>query len=161
LDRRGERCQSPTGGGPGHAALARTGDRREGPGVNALHAHLLEAVRHAPSLLNTQPWRVRFDGLGMTLLLNPPRLLPALAPDNRAAWLALGAAAENACLALEQLGLEGSCAVSETVTLTWTPRPGPASNPGLYQMVPLRRTSRLPFGPAEAPAAEGVIWLGD
>jgi hypothetical protein len=95
----------------------------------------------------------------MTLRLDEARLLPALDPDNRSAWLALGATAENAFLALEQVGLEGNCAVSETVTLTWTPRSGPAPSPRLYQMVPLRRTSRVPFGPAEAPAAEGVIWL--
>jgi hypothetical protein len=78
--------------------------------------------------------------------------------------LSLGAAVENALLALGQHGMRGNVEVlpGPRVRLAW--ERGEAGDPTLYRMVPLRRTSRLPYEAGPLPdlfAVDGVSLLTD
>jgi hypothetical protein len=69
-----------------------------------LFRSLVLAASRAPSVHNSQPWRFRVAG-GMLLAgLDHDRLLPALDPTNRFAWMSLGAAVECARLAALRVG---------------------------------------------------------
>lgn len=56
----------------------------------ASRAHL------APSIHNTQPWRMRLAGDMLELELDPDRLLPAIDPAGRQSWISCGCALFNA-----------------------------------------------------------------
>src|SRR4051812_29830309 len=53
-------------------------------------------ARLAPSIHNSQPWRMRLDGDALVLELDPDRLLPAIDPYGRQAWISCGCALFNA-----------------------------------------------------------------
>jgi len=74
-------------------------------------------------------------------------------------WIAFGCAAENVLITLEQISFDGECRIDDAVVISWRPRLAPPPDPRLHRMIPLRRTSRRPFGPAEPIQAEGVEWL--
>lgn len=56
----------------------------------ASRAHL------APSIHNSQPWRMRLAGDALELALDPDRLLPAIDPHGRQSWISCGCALFNA-----------------------------------------------------------------
>ncbi len=60
-------------------------------------AELLRAAVAAPSLHNTQPWRLwaTTSGAGIEIYVDPARTLPVGDPKGRAAYLACGAALFN------------------------------------------------------------------
>jgi hypothetical protein len=68
---------------------------------------LVRAAAAAPSLHNTQPWRLRIRGGGsvIELLADPSRMLPAADQDGRAAHVACGAALFNLRVAAAVAGL--------------------------------------------------------
>lgn len=63
-------------------------------------------ARQAPSIHNSQPWRMHLDGDALVLELDPERLLPAIDPTGRQAWISCGCALFNAraSLAGEDMG---------------------------------------------------------
>jgi hypothetical protein len=119
--------------------------------VDAILAQILDSASRAPSAHNTQPWLLRLRGQSLQICLNAERRLTAVDPTDADALHALGALLENVILTLWQLSFEPdyqcrdvlSCQ-EPVVTVTW--RPGnSSSNPTLYRMIPIRRTSRLPY----------------
>src|SRR6059036_3375814 len=91
-------------------------------------AHVLEAIRRAPSAHNTQPWWLRWRGDSLEIGLRRERMLPNGDRSGLDALHGVGAALENAMLALEHLGMRGSYEIAEheepsgpLVRLRWEP----------------------------------------
>ncbi|MCC7075598.1 MAG: hypothetical protein IT198_00590 [Acidimicrobiia bacterium] len=74
--------------------------------MDPLFRNMVEAASRAPSVYNSQPWCLRIAGGALCAKLDPTRLLPVLDPDNRLAWVSLGAAVENARLAALRTGCD-------------------------------------------------------
>jgi nitroreductase len=129
---------------------------------------LLEAAAAAPSIHNTQPWRLRVAGHDLVELHgDPDRMLWVADPRGRALHLSCGAALFNLRLASRAAGAK---------PLVW-PLPDPAGEPTLLASVQLaegrpadsaerelfesiwhRHTSRAPFtGRALPPAARSAL----
>jgi nitroreductase len=124
---------------------------------------LLAAVVAAPSIHNTQPWRLRIAGGDLVELHgDPDRLLWVADPRGRALHLSCGAALLNLRLAIRAVGGK---------PLVW-PLPDPAGEPTLLASVQLaegrpadsaerelfdsiwhRHTSRVPFSARRLPPA--------
>lgn len=64
----------------------------------------LEVAVRAPSIHNTQPWRWRLDGDGLTLLADRSRQLAVADPDGHSLLLSCGATLRLAELALQSAG---------------------------------------------------------
>ncbi|WP_320780594.1 Acg family FMN-binding oxidoreductase [Streptomyces sp. CRN 30] len=118
---------------------------------------LLAAAVAAPSIHNTQPWRFRLAPDGDTLEVRsaPERTLPVTDPTHRAQYLSVGAAVLNLRLAAVHLGrrpevrllpdprdpgLLAAVRLAEPVDAGDLP-----TDPGLYEAIARRHTSRLPF----------------
>jgi nitroreductase len=122
---------------------------------------LLQAAVAAPSLHNTQPWRMRIKAAGMRIELfaDAARILPVADPEGRAAYIACGAALFNLRAAAAASGL--------LPTIRLMPDPGQplfAADVELsdgYQAVPwehelcaavpLRHTDREPYTEVAVP----------
>ncbi|MCK2215916.1 nitroreductase family protein [Actinomadura sp. ATCC 31491] len=124
---------------------------------------LLSAAGQAPSILNTQPWR--FDVVTrefVELYADPDRRLRVSDPRGRSLHVSCGAALFNLRLAMR---------VSGQRPMVWL-LPEPDDEPGLlaavraggplpvtqeqrelYDLIPVRRTSRLPFTARPVPLA--------
>ena len=120
--------------------------------MDALLAHLLEAASRAPSAHNTQPWRLRWLENELQVYVAEERMLRIADPEGFDTLHAIGALLENLLLALRQLGFEGEYEVADrwdlnrpVIQLRWHSRPGLRSDPTLYRMIPIRRTSRLAY----------------
>jgi nitroreductase len=112
--------------------------------------HLAEAARWAPSIHNSQPWRLRRlpDGLGVVEDLS--RSLPVIDPQGRDRIISCGAALLDARLAMRALGWLPTVEVLPdpaeptligVVRAVGTQPPTPADRI-LHRMIPLRRTHR-------------------
>ena len=101
----------------------------------------------APSLWNTQPWRMEVDGSTLRLVADPARALPVCDPDQRGLLVSLGASLENMLVAMRAYGLRP--------TVTYFPRGehGPVAevswttgdlrrDRSLFAVIPERRTNR-------------------
>jgi len=126
--------------------------------VERLHAHLLDAASRAPSAHNTQPWRLSLFADRLEVRLPRERLLPAADSSSNDALHAVGALLENLLITLAQLDQEASYRtaaslepVAPVVSLGWRPATAPRPDPTLYRMIPVRRTSRLPYRPDPVP----------
>jgi len=64
----------------------------------------VEAAGRAPSVHNTQPWRITMRGGELHLSADPDRRLPAADPDGREMVISCGAALYDLVLALRRLG---------------------------------------------------------
>lgn len=117
-------------------------------------------ARLAPSIHNTQPWRMRIDGDALELELDPDRLLPAIDPHGRQSWISCGCALFNAraSLAGEDLGYRirrfphgEDSLVFARIELTEEPSPDAAERSAratlreLDAAILLRRTNRTRF----------------
>ncbi|MFC4463922.1 Acg family FMN-binding oxidoreductase [Streptomyces xiangluensis] len=131
--------------------------RTEAPLDAATVESLLAAAVAAPSIHNTQPWRFRLDPDRQVLEVHsaPERTLPLTDPMHRAQYLSVGAAVFNLRLAAVHLGLRPEvrllpdshepgllAAVRLTGRLGADDQP---SDPGLYEAIARRHTSRMPF----------------
>ncbi|WP_342787044.1 nitroreductase family protein [Streptomyces tailanensis] len=118
---------------------------------------LLAAAVAAPSIHNTQPWRFRLapDSRLLEVHSVPERTLPLTDPTHRAQYLSAGAAVFNLRLAAVHLGWRPEvrllpdphapgllAAVRLTGPLGADDQP---PDPGLYEAIPRRHTSRMPF----------------
>lgn len=126
--------------------------------MEPLLAHLLDAASRAPSAHNTQPWRLWWRGDRLDVVVPADRTLPAADPTGNDVLHAVGALLENLLLTLAQHGCEGEYETagrldrgSPVVTLRWREAHDARPDPTLYRMIPLRRTSRLPYRPDPVP----------
>jgi len=131
--------------------------------MEPLLAHLLDAASRAPSAHNTQPWRLRWRGDHLLVVVPADRMLAAADPTGNDVLHAVGALLENLLLTLAQRGYEGSYETasrldpgSAVVTLRWRAADAARPDSTLYRMIPLRRTSRLPYRRDPVPAGVRV-----
>jgi nitroreductase len=119
-----------------------------------------DAVR-APSMHNTQPWRFRFTGPTIEVLVDPDRRLPVADPTGRAARVACGAAVFNLRLALAVAGTPARVAVWPDPDLVARlapapPRPATPLERRLHAAIPRRHSYRYPFADVPVPAAARI-----
>lgn len=109
---------------------------------------LIAASILAPSHWNTQPWRFEVEGASLRLVLDPTRALPVNDPDQRAAFVSLGAALENLLIAARAYGLQPTVQY-----LPWGPSRGVIAgvswtngeakrDRAMFAAIPERRTNR-------------------
>src|SRR5262249_14010265 len=120
--------------------------------ITPLMAHLLDAASRAPSAHNTQPWLLRPLAEELEMRVRKERCLPAGDPTGNDALHSIGAMLENLVLTLEQQGYAAECETAgrfepgaAVVTLRWRRTDSPKPDAALYRMIPIRRTSRLPY----------------
>lgn len=127
---------------------------------------LAEAAGRAPSLHNTQPWRLRVRPDVVELWLDPARVLPVADPAGRQAQLGLGAATFTLRLALAKLGWAAATELRpdhDRPDLVARVRVGgarqaTAAERGLLTALGVRRTVRTPFRGEEIPVPLRVAW---
>ena len=104
---------------------------------------LVSKATKAPSGHNTQPWRFRQNGSVVAIHPDFDRRLPVVDPDDRELFVSLGCAAENLCLAAQNIGYEPSVAVGDTgiIAVALTEGVDIKSNP-LFEQIDLRQTNR-------------------
>ncbi|MEU6379837.1 nitroreductase family protein [Streptomyces sp. NPDC046909] len=130
--------------------------------ASTLEACIAAAVA-APSIFNTQPWRYRLDPETVTLQVRaaPERGLRHADPTGRALHLSVGAAVLNLRVAVAHFGW---CPVTRLLPVPNDPRllatvrlTGAASRAAtghrddLYEAIPHRHSSRLPFSGRSVP----------
>jgi hypothetical protein len=113
---------------------------------------LVSSAGMAPSLHNTQPWRIEVAGHVVDVLLDPDRTLPAEDPAQREARIGLGAAAFNVRVAAAMLGYDTTFATDPdparpeiAVRLFLGERRGRAELAELYPEIRRRHTFRGPM----------------
>ncbi|WP_305784448.1 Acg family FMN-binding oxidoreductase [Symbioplanes lichenis] len=124
------------------------------------------AVR-APSLHNSQPWRVRLRDGSIEVLADRSRQLAVADSTGWAVRLACGAAACNARLALAAAGKPADVVVHPDRSdrdviarlVAGAPRPGTYAEVELAAAIPRRRSQRDPFAPAPVPAGPRMRML--
>ncbi|WP_182885262.1 Acg family FMN-binding oxidoreductase [Microbispora sp. H10885] len=125
---------------------------------------LVAATGQAPSVLNTQPWRLRAVRSEFAeLLADPDRRLRVSDPRGRSLHVSCGAALFNLRLALRTAGhrpviwLPNTAAEPRLLAAVRVSPGGPASSRTreLYDSIGVRRTNREPFG--ERPLSRYVL----
>ncbi|MFF4775973.1 Acg family FMN-binding oxidoreductase [Microtetraspora fusca] len=116
--------------------------------------YLLVAAEQAPSVLNTQPWRLRTSGHDMAeLLCDPSRRLRVSDPRGRSMHLSCGAALFNLRLAVRIGGHRPAVSLLPdpdepellaSIRMTES-TPANATERSLYSAIRVRRTNREPF----------------
>ncbi|MEU4620703.1 nitroreductase [Actinoplanes sp. NPDC023801] len=125
----------------------------------AVLAHAARLARHAPSILNTQPWQWRIGRHTAELRTDPSRHLAHVDPAGHLALLSCGAALHHATVAIHALGRHvtvehGDDPLARLVV-------GGATIPydtGLAAAITHRHTDRRAFG-AQPPADEIIADL--
>lgn len=118
---------------------------------------LLDAVRRAPSVLNSQPWRFRVAGGAVDLFADRRRQLFALDPEGRELTISCGAALAVLRVAARHDGLDAhvepfpSDDPDHLARVTFALAEGPADD-RLYRALWTRRTNRRTFRPEPIPA---------
>ncbi|GLW98582.1 nitroreductase family protein [Microtetraspora sp. NBRC 16547] len=116
--------------------------------------YLLVAAEQAPSVLNTQPWRLRTVGDDVAeLLCDPSRRLRVSDPRGRSMHVSCGAALFNLRLAVRIGGYRPTVSLlpdTDDPTLLASIRmtestPANATERSLYSAIRVRRTNREPF----------------
>ncbi len=122
---------------------------------------VLQAGGRAPSLHNSQPWRMRIESDRIELHADDARRLPAADPDDRELRLGCGAALLNMRLALLDRGIEPSVVIhagplAEGIAVVEHGGPAAAlgTDAALFRVIAQRRTNRRPFLDQPVGAAE-------
>ncbi|NOT12497.1 MAG: hypothetical protein HOP23_11795 [Methylococcaceae bacterium] len=120
--------------------------------MDTLLPHIIDAARYAPSPHNTQPWTFQPLDNGLDFYVNEQRLLAVADPQAHDTLHAFGTLLENSLLTLAHLGYTANYQLSRSmdwklpiIQLRWQPLKSTCSDSHLYRMIPLRRTSRLPY----------------
>lgn len=114
---------------------------------------LARAAHQAPSIHNSQPWRLRADATGLDVLEDSSRALPGTDPDGRERVISCGTALRNAEIAMARLGRvpvttllpQGPDAALLAALRAGPPRPPDAEVENLYRAICERRTHRRIF----------------
>jgi nitroreductase len=114
---------------------------------------LARAAHQAPSIHNTQPWKLRAREAGLDVAEDRTRHLPATDPLGRESVLSCGAALRNAEIALARLGRvpetallpDGPAAVRLAALRAGVARPPSGDLEALYRAIWERRTHRRIF----------------
>ena len=121
---------------------------------------LVEAVR-APSVLNSQPWRVRLTADRVEVFADVSRHLPFADPRDQGMYLACGALVANLRIGLLARGVTPAVALephgvdSRVAVITAGPGVAPAGDwRELARAIRQRRTNRRPYQEATVPPAE-------
>ena len=126
-----------------------------------LHARIVDAARHAPSVHNTQPWRFTSSPAGLDLWADRTRGLPVLDPDGRQLHMSCGAALLHARVAARALGMDTDVQLlpdpaepDHLARLLLTPGAAAREHERvLADAIPLRHTSREAFAAQRLPEA--------
>jgi hypothetical protein len=117
-----------------------------------------DVARRAPSIHNTQPWRLVVDGPVLEVRAEPSRQLTELDPDGHMLLVSCGAALHHAETALAADGWEtaidriaGTTGAVARIRVTGPGEPDPTAVRRLAA-VPHRRTDRRPVPPEPVPA---------
>lgn len=124
------------------------------------------AVSRAPSVHNTQPWRLQPRGTEIDLVERLDVELRRHDPDGRDRLLSCGAALTNLVLAVRVLGRDCHVEYPDDVAATVTigrPRPASAQDFALYHAIARRRSHRRAFFHGRVPAAvrTAVVTAGE
>lgn len=125
----------------------------------AVLAHAARLARHAPSILNTQPWQWRIGRHTAELRPDPARLLPHVDPQQHLTLLSCGAALHHATVAAHALGWDvlverGHDPLARLVL----GNPAEQRDADLAAAITRRHTDRRPFG-AQPPSDEIITEL--
>lgn len=122
---------------------------------------LLFAAGQAPSVCNTQPWRFHVvPGRRIELLADPDRRLRVADPRGRSMMVSCGAALFNLRLAVRYVGRRPIVwllpdpeehPLLMAAVRTADGRPARGEDRELYELIPVRRTSREPFSDRPVP----------
>ncbi|GAA4936999.1 Acg family FMN-binding oxidoreductase [Actinoplanes utahensis] len=125
----------------------------------AVLAHAARLARHAPSILNTQPWQWRIGRHTAELRPDPARHLPHLDPDDHLLRLSCGAALHHAVTTLHALGWDVTVdrGTDPLATLTLGD-PAPQRDTDLAAAITRRHTDRRAFR-AQPPSDEIIADL--
>jgi nitroreductase len=136
---------------------------------------IVATAGRAPSVHNTQPWAITWDGTAFTLTAETWRGLTVTDRDGRELVISCGAAVFNMRLALRKLGLDSHVALTPSenprLLARVEPRPGVAANAAerrMFAAIARRHTYRGPFedrpvsselevGLQDAARAEGAL----
>ncbi|MDZ4731296.1 MAG: hypothetical protein SH820_15275 [Xanthomonadales bacterium] len=96
---------------------------------------------------NTQPWRFRLNGAGVSILPDLTRRTAVVDPDDHHLYVSLGCAAENLMIAAKaharsagmDIRKDGESAIDIAL------QPGPSRPSTLYQAIPLRQSTRSAY----------------
>jgi hypothetical protein len=121
------------------------------------------AAGHAPSILNTQPWRWRIESGRLELFAERSRQLPATDPLGRMLAISCGAALHHARTALAAAGLAARVTrlpdpdQPDLLAIVTVTGPAPVSEAAtrLAEAIPVRHTDRRPV--SEAPLPDGHL----
>jgi nitroreductase len=119
-----------------------------------------EAAVRAPSLHNSQPWRLRLRDGAIEVLSDPSRQLVVADSGGWAVRIACGAATFNARIALAAAGTPAQVVLrphdaGADVVARLTPaapRPATYAEQDLFAAIPRRHSNRQPFWPDPVPA---------
>ena len=122
-------------------------------------AAMLNWAVQAPSVLNTQPWRFRVGGDGVSVFVDRSRVLAAVDPEGREAVVSCGAALFTLRLAARHYGETVAVEVAgpdDAPDLVGTLRltghaPPTASEETLFRAIKARHTNRAPYADLEVP----------
>ena len=133
--------------------------------------HIVSSAVLAPSGGNTQPWRFVWSAEGrLRCFHDVARSASFLDFEHRAAYMALGAAVENAVIAAAAIGLEAAVVpfpgrdLEHVCDVAFSPREPPQTGHWLAPFIPVRATNRRlgarrPLVPEELATLRGA--LGD
>jgi hypothetical protein len=121
------------------------------------------AAGHAPSILNTQPWRWRLESDRLELFAERSRQLPVTDPLGRMLMISCGAALHHARTALAAAGLSAHVTrlpdpdQPDLLAIVTVTGPVPVSEAAtrLAEAIPMRHTDRRPV--SETPLPDGHL----
>lgn len=107
---------------------------------------IIQYGSYAPSSHNAQMWRVRIvDSNSIRVFPDLNRLLHAVDPKSREAWISIGAFVENCVLAGMELGYESGVTISENGVLIVFKKAETRYQNGYLDLIGKRLTIRGPY----------------